>query len=147
MDREASPNSDGSLLLFVEDDPRLAELVRHVLAEVTPEFDVEQVGRLSTALARLVRQPFSLILTDLNLPDSHGPATVRHLRRAAPDVPLVVLSANRGPDIALECVREGADEFLVKEQPAFLTLGRLLRLVLERRRGMVLHHDSGEPTP
>ena len=146
MEREASPNNDGSPLLFVEDDPRLAELVRHVLAEVTPEFDVEQVGRLSTALARLVRQPFSLILTDLNLPDSHGAATVRHLRRAAPDVPLVVLSGETDPEVALECVREGADEFLVKETPGFLTLGRLLRLALARRRGMVLR-TTGEPTP
>ncbi len=135
MERGAAPSNgeERLLLLFLEDDPRLAELVRHVLAESAPEFDVQHVGRLSTALARLVRQPFSLILTDLNLPDSDGPATVRHLQRAAPGVPLVVLSGTGDLDVAMECIREGADEFLVKGTPGFQALGRLLRLALERR--------------
>ena len=135
MERGAAPSHDRErlLLLLLEDDPRLAELVRHVLAASAPEFDVQHVGRLSAALARLVRQPFSLILTDLNLPDSDGPATVRHLQRAAPGVPLVVLSGNGDLDVALECIREGADEFLVKGTPGFQALGRLLRLALERR--------------
>jgi hypothetical protein len=35
--------------------------------------------------------------------------------------------------LAMECIREGADEFLVKGTPAFQALGRLLRLALERR--------------
>ena len=82
---------------------------------------------------RCRRQPFCLILTDLDLPDSDGPATVRHLQRAAPGVPLIVLSGNGDLDVALECIREGADEFLVKGSPGFQALGRLLRLALERR--------------
>jgi DNA-binding NtrC family response regulator len=135
MARGSAPSNDEErlLLLLLEDDPRFAELVRHVLAESAPEFDVQHVGRLSAALARLVRQPFSLILTDLSLPDSDGPATVRHLQRAAPGVPLVVLSGNGDLGLAMECIREGADEFRVKGTPAFQALGRLLRLALERR--------------
>jgi len=134
MGRGAAPSNKERLpLLLLEDDPRLAELVRHVLAESAPEFDVQHVGRLSAALARLVRQPFSLILTDLSLPDSDGPATVRHLQRAAPGVPLVVLSGNGDLGVAMECTREGANEFLVKGTAAFQDLGRLLRLALERQ--------------
>jgi DNA-binding NtrC family response regulator len=135
MERGGARTNDEErlLLLLLEDDPRFAELVRHVLAESAPEFDVQHVGRLSAALACLVRQPFSLILTDLNLPDSEGPATVRHLRRASPHAPLVVISGDTNLDVAMECVREGADEFLVKGTPGFQSLGRLLRLALERR--------------
>ena len=124
-------------LLLLEDDPRFAELVRHLLADSAPEFEVEHVGRLSTAMARLVRQSFSLVLTDLNLPDSQGPATVRHLQRAAPNVPLVVLSGDGDLEVALECIREGADEFLVKGTLGFQALSRLLRLALERRQRMI----------
>ena len=136
MERGAAPTNDEErlLLLLLEDDPRLAELVRLVLAESAPEFDVQSVGRLSAALARLVRQPFSLILTDLDLPDSDGPATVRHLQRAAPGVPLIVLSGNGDPEVAMECTQAGADEFLIKGTPGFQALGRLLRLALERRQ-------------
>ena len=125
--------NDERQLLLLEDDRRLAELVRHVLADSAPELAVEHVGRLSTALARLVRRRFSLIVTDLDLPDSHGPTTVGHLRRAAPDLPLVVLSGKGAPDVAQECFRAGADEYLTKGTPAYQALGRLLRLALERR--------------
>jgi two-component system, cell cycle response regulator len=124
-------------LLLLEDDQRFAELVRHVLADSAPEFDVEHVGRLSTALARLARQPFSLIVTDLDLPDSNGPGTIRHLQRAAPNVPLVVLSGDGDLQVALECIREGADEFLVKGTLGFQALSRLIRLALERRQRMM----------
>lgn len=121
-------------LLLLEDDVRLAELVRHVLADSTPEFEVEPVGRLDTALATLLRERFDLILTDLDLPDSNGPDTVRHLQRVAPDVPLVVLSGEGEIDVARECIREGADEFLVKGTPGIQGLGRLIHLALERSR-------------
>jgi PleD family two-component response regulator len=123
-------------LLLLEDDPRFAELVRHVLVDTAPEFEVEHVGRLSTALARLVRQPISLIISDLDLPDSRGPATVRHLQRGAPNVPVIVLSGEPDVEVALECIREGADEFLVKGTLGLQSLGRLIRLALERRRRM-----------
>lgn len=127
----------GPRLLLLEDDQRFAELVRHVLADSAPEFEVEHVGRLTTALARLARQHFSLILTDLDLPDSNGPATVRFLQRAAPNVPLVVLSGDGDLEVALECIREGADEFLVKGTLGFQALSRLIRLALERRQRMM----------
>ena len=128
---------DRMCLLLLEDDPRFAELVLHLLAEAAPEFEVEHVGRLSTALARLARQSFDLIVTDLDLPDSNGPATIRHLQRAAPNVPLVVLSGDGDLQVALECIREGADEFLVKGTLGFQALSRLIRLALERRQRMM----------
>lgn len=123
-------------LLLLEDDSRFAELVRHVLADAAPEFEVEHVTRLSTAMARLVRRQISLVITDLDLPDSRGAATVRHLQRAAPNVPVIVLSGEADVEVALECIREGADEFLVKGTLGFQALSRLIRLALERRHRM-----------
>ena len=123
-------------LLLLEDDPRFAELVLHVLADAVPEFEVEHVTRLSTAMARLVRRPISLTITDLDLPDSRGVATVRHLQRAAPNVPVIVLSGEGDLEVALECIREGADDFLVKGTLGFQTLSRIIRLALERQRRM-----------
>jgi PleD family two-component response regulator len=145
--REGSRKPEQMCLLLLEDDQRFAELVRHVLADAAPEFEVEHVTRLSTAMARLVRQPISLIITDLDLPDSRGPATVRHLQRAAPNVPVVVLSGEADVEVALECIRDGADDFLVKGTLGYQALGRLVRLALERRRRMSAGGRSapGEP--
>ncbi len=144
---EASTKSEPMRLLLLEDDPRFAELIRHVLADSAPEFEVEHVARLSTAMARLVRQPINLILTDLNLPDSSGPDTVRHLQRAAPNVPLIVLSGEGDLEVALECMHDGADEFLVKGTFGIHALGRLISLALERRQRMMALGKSatGEP--
>lgn len=134
--RDSGDDPEQTSLLLLEDDPRFAELVRHVLADSAPEFEVEHVVRLSTAMARLVRQPISLIITDLDLPDSNGSATVRHLQRAAPNVPVIVLSGEADVEVALECIREGADDFLVKGTLGFQSLSRLVRLALERRKRM-----------
>jgi len=135
--------SDGpppTRVLLVEDDPLFANLVVSILQEASPEFDVEFVPRLSTALARIARDRISLILADLHLPDSQGPITVRFLRGAAPAVPIIVLSGVDDVDVALEAVREGADEYVVKGRFSVDSLVWLVRLVLERHRRFM-----GEP--
>jgi CheY-like chemotaxis protein len=121
-------------VLLVEDDPLFANLVVSILQEASPEFQVEFVPRLSTALARIARDHIGLILADLQLPDSSGPMTVRFLRGAAPAVPIIVLSGIDDVDIALEAVREGADEYVVKGRFSVESLVWLVRLVLERHR-------------
>jgi len=125
-------------VLLVEDDPLFANLVVSILHEASSDFDVEYVPRLSTALARIARDRISLILADLELPDSSGPTTVRFLRGAAPAVPIIVLSGIDDVDVALESVREGADEYVVKGRFSVESLVWLVRLVLERHRRFLL---------
>ena len=124
-------------VLLVEDDPLFANLVISILQEAAPEFQVEFVPRLSTALARIARDRINLILADLELPDSSGPTTVRFLRGAAPAVPIIVLSGMDDIEVALEAVREGADEYVVKGRFSVESLVWLVRLVLERHRRFV----------
>ncbi len=126
------PVGDGLRVLIVEDDELVADLIVSILEQV--DFDVEHVSRLTTALARLVREGFDLVVTDLNLADSSGPDTVRFLRRAAPSVPVIVLSGIDDVDVALEAIHEGADEYVVKGRFSVESLVWLIRLVLERHR-------------
>jgi DNA-binding response OmpR family regulator len=124
-------------VLLVEDDPLFANLVVSILHEASADFAVDFVPRLSTALARIARDHISLILADLQLPDSSGPITVRFLRGAAPAVPIIVLSGVDDVDVALEAVREGADEYVVKGRFSVESLVWLIRLVLERHRRFI----------
>jgi len=137
----ASPDAteEGSTVrvLLVEDDPLFANLIVSILQEASPEFEVDYVPRLSTALARIARDRISLILADLDLPDSSGPTTVRFLRGAAPSVPIIVLSGLDDVNVALEAVREGADEYVVKGRFSVESLVWLVRLVIERYRRFV----------
>jgi len=140
-------SGDRSEVLLVEDDPRFVALVERIIAEGAPEFKIVQASRISTALARLVRQPIRLILTDLRLPDSTGSSTVRHLTRAAPNVPLIVLSGSSELEVALECVREGAEEYVQKSALDAEALVRLIRITLERRHRVVEHWSASYDDP
>lgn len=143
-DFEESGGAAPTRVLLVEDDPLFANLVVSILQEASPEFEVEFVPRLSTALARIARDRVSLILADLQLPDSSGPTTVRFLRGAAPAVPIIVLSGVDDVDVALEAVREGADEYVVKGRFSVESLVWLVRLVLERHRRFVSDPVGGD---
>lgn len=121
-------------VLVVEDDPLFADLFMSILHEATPEFQVELAPRLSTALACIAREHISLIVADLHLPDSSPPTTVRLLRGGAPAVPIIVVSGVDDLDVALEAVREGADDYVVKGRFSVESLVWLVRLALERHR-------------
>jgi two-component system, cell cycle response regulator len=135
--RDEEDGSSRIRVLLVEDDPLFADLVRSIFQEASADFRVESVSRLSTALTHIARDRVSLILSDLQLPDSSGPITVRFLRAAAPTVPIIVLSGIDDVDVALEAIREGADEYVVKGRFSVDSLVWLVRLVLERHRRFV----------
>jgi CheY-like chemotaxis protein len=124
-------------ILLVEEDAQLARLLAGVLREADGGFRVEHVARLSRALTRLARPGVGLVLADPDLPDSAGAATVRILRRAMPEVPLIIVSAADDVAVALEAVRAGADEYVVKRALSVESVVWLVRLVLARHRRLV----------
>lgn len=134
---DGTGGSSPGRVLLVEDDPLFADLVLSILHEASLGFPVEFAPHLSGALAHIARDHIILILTDLQLPDSSGPMTVRCLRGAAPATPIIVLSGIDDIDVALEAVREGADEYVVKGRFSVESLVWLVRLVLERHRRSV----------
>jgi len=122
-------------VLIVEDNPADADLMRDALRETGPiRFHSESVPRLSEALARLATGGIDLVITDLGLPDSQGLATFRKLRQAAPDLAIIVLTANDDQEMAVAAVREGAQDFLVKGQISGNLLVRAVRYAIERKR-------------
>lgn len=72
--------------------------------------------RLDDGLARLDERSFDVVLLDLNLPDSTGIDTVRTLLDHEDLVPVVVLTGLRDRETGIEALREGADEYLVKDE-------------------------------
>ncbi|MCX5810603.1 MAG: response regulator [Proteobacteria bacterium] len=122
-------------ILIVEDNPADADLVREALPETGPIlFHSEFVPRLSEALARLATGGIDLVLADLGLPDSQGLATFQELRQAAPDIAIIVLTGNEDQEMAVVAVREGAQDFLVKDQISGDMLVRAVRYAIERKR-------------
>ena len=123
-------------VLLVEDNPGDARLILELLGEVqTQAFDLERVERLDHALTRLSRTGVDVVLLDLGLPDSQGLETFMRARRGAPDEPIVVISGLDDERLALEAVRSGAQDYLVKGRIEGHLLARVLRYAVERKRG------------
>src|SRR6266852_6435885 len=93
-------------VLLVEDNPGDVDLVRLRLVESQSQTKVTCVNRLSDALEALTSEPPSLVLLDLNLPDSHGADTFRKILKHAPNVPIVVLSGQDDEKLAINAVHQ-----------------------------------------
>jgi signal transduction histidine kinase len=122
-------------ILLVEDEPGYARLLREVLLDVEGERCVPVcVDTLEAALDRLNAEKFELILLDLGLPDADGTEALARVSERAPETPIVVLSALNDLDVAIESMRLGAQEYLVKGQAEYLLLPRAMRYAVERKR-------------
>ncbi len=120
-------------VLLIEDNPGDADLVRLRLVESNPMVDVSCVSRLADGIESLKQKPPSLVLLDLNLPDSHGAETFRKLLEKAPDVPVVILSGHDDQALAIKALHQGAQDYLVKGDVTSAELDRAMRYAIERQ--------------
>jgi signal transduction histidine kinase len=120
-------------VLLIEDNPGDADLVRLRLIEGRPPVRVDCVHRLSEALESLSRETPSLVLLDLNLPDSRGAETYRKIMDKAPNVPVVILSGQDDEMLAVKAVHQGVQDYLVKGDISSKHLERAIRYAVERQ--------------
>ena len=122
-------------VLLIEDNDVDAQLTQDLLSEwSTEEFQVVRATTLAEGLSLLSRERFDAMLLDLSLPDAFGLPTVREVHAASPTIPVVVLSGVSDPSLALQAVRQGAQDFLVKGQGHPELLARAVRYAIERKR-------------
>lgn len=128
--------SQGVKILLIEDNPAEARLLQELLkGNKSAQFSWVCVKRLKEALNRLVPQEFDVILLDLTLPDSVGLDSLKPLGDRAPHLPIVVLTNTNDEDLAIEAVRRGAQDYLLKRQLNTELLVRSLRYAIERKQG------------
>ena len=122
-------------VLIVEDSKGYAALVHAMLEDAAPaEFRVEMVSTAASAVDRLLDDGIECVLLDLALPDAAGLDTLEMVRAAAHGRPIVVLSGNDDDGLALDAVKAGAQEYLVKQSIDARTLARAIRHAVERKR-------------
>jgi len=122
-------------VLLIEDNPGDARRIQRTLAEVgMTSFDLEWAERLSTGLERLARGGIDVLLLDLSLPDRQGVDTFARAQAQAPQVPIVVVSGLQDETVAVEAVREGAQDYLVKGQVDSHLLGRAIRYAIQGKQ-------------
>ena len=127
------PAESSARILLVEDNAGDARLTQESLAtQKVDKFTMVHVASLAAACLRLRGGHFDAVLLDLSLPDAHGPATLSSLRQEAPSIPIVVLTGLSDEATAMEAVKQGAQDYLVKGETDGNTLARRLRFAIER---------------
>ncbi|HEY9637851.1 MAG TPA: response regulator, partial [Coleofasciculaceae cyanobacterium] len=122
-------------ILLIEDNLAEARLLQEVLkGTVLSRFNLVHVKRLGEAIMHLQTDNFDVILLDLTLPDSYGLASLDSIIQYAPTLPIVVLTNTNDDELAVEAVRHGAQDYLVKRQMNQDILVRSLRYAIERKQ-------------
>ena len=132
-------------ILLIEDDLAEARLIQEVLQNLdSHRFVLTHVQRLQTGLNRLKQKQFDLILLDLTLPDSQGLTSVELLVRNFSHLPIVVLTNTNDNQLAIEAVRQGAQDYLVKRKINIEVLVRSIEYAIERQKASDLLRETNE---
>lgn len=119
--------------LLVDDHALFRESVALLVEHRIPELKLALAGDIAGALDALCAEPdCSLVLLDLDLPDSSGMTGLERLREAAPAVAIVVLSADDRPETVLGAIDRGAAGFIPKSADS-AAFTQALRTVLDGR--------------
>jgi len=120
-------------LLLIEDSPLDALLVQRLL-DNTALFDVVTAGLLSDGLELLEKKNSDIILLDLTLPDSGGADTFRRIHESASGLPIIILSNEDDEGLAVQLMKNGAQDYLLKGHINQHILSRALLFALERKK-------------
>lgn len=132
-------------ILLVEDNLAEARLLKEVLkGAILSRFNLAHVKRLGEAIATLETETFDVVLLDLTLPDSEGLASLDSLIKHAPSLPVVVLTNTNDDELAIESVRHGAQDYLMKRQINQEILVRSLRYAIERKQAAEALREANE---
>jgi len=145
--RPARPSSRGRVLV-VEDET----YVRDSLAEILREkgYEVVESGSVGEAMRVVAHAPVDVVLTDFRLPGADGLELVRQVQAGAWDLPVVVLTGQGTIASAVECLKNGASDYLLKPadpEALEIALERAMTGRALRREVQYLRAATGEVQP
>jgi len=101
-------------ILSVEDDPKDTELIQDLLETEGIVCEVTRVDTKAALLASLEQGEIDLILADYTLPSFDGISALKFAKKACPDVPFIFVSGTLGEEVAIEALKIGATDYVLK---------------------------------
>jgi signal transduction histidine kinase/DNA-binding NarL/FixJ family response regulator len=123
--------------LLVEDNAADAELIATRLERSSPAdvpIDLTRRTTVAAACSELRERNFDIVILDLTLPDARGLEALYMVRGCSPQTPVIVLTGLSDQNLALQALRAGAQDYVLKPPPEGATLARILRYASERQR-------------
>jgi two-component system cell cycle sensor histidine kinase/response regulator CckA len=139
IDEEISPMKTPIRILHVDTNPQDSDVVRSVLEAEGLECTITRVESLGGFVGALKRHRYDIIISDYSLPSLNGSAALTVAKKEFPHIPFIFFTDDLGDSVAIECMKDGARDFVVKKNVTLLALvvGRVLHEAedrLERQR-------------
>src|SRR6202048_1045222 len=116
-------------ILSIEDDPKDAKLIQDLLETEGVPCEVTRVDTQAALLASVEQGGIDLSLADYSLPSFDGISALKFAMKACPDVPFIFVSGTLGEEVAIEALKIGAIDYVLKTR-----LSRLVPSVLRALR-------------
>jgi len=124
-------------LLIVDDDRDQADMLQRYFRRHRPEFSFSEAQDGEQCLEMLARENYSAVVLDYMLPGKLGIDVLREIKRLGYDIPVVLATGQGDEYLAVEAMRAGAYDYVVKDEHYFSNLPFVLDRVLERHELMI----------
>src|ERR1700709_1733603 len=138
-------NTTGLTILTVEDNTSDLFLLEHMLKSSGLEIaQLYSTDHIREAYALLEKHTINVVLLDLTLPDSFGIHSFIYLKPVVQKIPVIILTGLSDTNVALEAIKEGAQDYLVKVELTESLLVKAIQYSLERTRTLENLRESNE---
>jgi signal transduction histidine kinase/DNA-binding response OmpR family regulator len=121
-------------ILYVDDYPFDRELVRDVLEKENEGFHVTEAASRSEFEVRLAEGNYDLVLTDFNILGFEGLQVMAVVQAKNPSMPVVIVTGTGSEEVAVEAMKRGAADYVIKTPQHIQRLPRTIRAAIEKRR-------------
>jgi len=125
-------------ILVVDDEPASRESLVDVLSE--EGYQVAAAASGEEALEAIDTAEFDLVITDLRMPGIDGVTLLREVRRRCPQTLVILITAHASVETAVEALREGAHDYMIKPLVYDDVLGKIARLLERRELAWQIQH-------
>jgi len=125
------------VVAVVDDSPEIVALLSHYLR--SEGFTVVQAGTALELLQLIKKENIALLLLDIGLPDKNGDEVLRDIVPTNPNLGIIMVTGTTDIEIALRCLREGADDYLTKPL-SFKLFNHTVKNTLKKRRLVINNH-------
>ncbi len=121
-------------ILHLEDDPIDSEIVQECLISENIDCHIERVETREEFIAALKKNRYDLILADFSLPMFDGMSALQYVKDNYPETPFILISGTLGEELAIESLKKGATDYVIKQRLSRLvpSVKRALKEVKER---------------
>lgn len=101
-------------IFIVDDDPFFGEMLKYHL-QLNPDYEVQLYTTAKHCLSRLFLNP-DIICIDFGLPDIQGDELFKQIKNLYPDLPIIIISGQENIEVAINFLKQGAKDYIVKNE-------------------------------